>query len=638
MKHLKEHSLFILILLTCFLLRVLPLFSYQFTYDELSGLERTQFDSFNDLMEKGVKIDAHPAFVQLLIFCIAKLFGYKTWLVKLPFLLFGFGAIIYGYALGLRNFSKQVGLLVALFLSYSLVFVYYAPIARMYSSGVFFSVALLYYFFALVFRQDQKLQTYFFFALFALLSALNQHINALFAASIFVSGFFFLPKKHVKAYAIMGLVTVVAYLPHLPISLYQLGVGGIGREQGGWLDKPDPGVLWAFIKLLLGTGRSYLLITVLAAVCLFLNKKFKPDKRQLFLVLLFAVNFLIVFIYSTYRAAIYQHSIMLFSGVAFLVFVCSLMDTTNRSLSALSLILIATVLIYKTYIKKDYLHQSVKTVYEYQFERSTHYKKQLGNANVFPVFFDADNIMKKIYFEKYGNRFDCLVSSDSALSNLKHFSEFVAGLKSNYLVLSSALPSQQAVALQYYPYLLENTQTQAINFKLYSKLPADTIRQVNDDAILAFSDTEHNNGFTYSSALPAKEGLLIDTLTEFPFAAFTDYFAKVKEEGNVVLISARFKACNKAIHQLQACIQVKQPGDNGQSFGYAAKTANEFVMLPDSSLQIYSDYFAGTNHYKTDADAKLTCYLWNLGKEKAILKQFNIKVIDYWHNKWHYWD
>src|SRR5690606_4885635 len=114
MKLLKEHSLFVFILLLCAVLRLFPLFDYQFTYDELSGLTRTQFDSFSEVMEKGVKIDAHPAFVQLLIFYTVKIFGYKTWIVKLPFLLFSLGLVIYAYAFGYRNFSKQSGLIASL--------------------------------------------------------------------------------------------------------------------------------------------------------------------------------------------------------------------------------------------------------------------------------------------------------------------------------------------------------------------------------------------------------------------------------------------------------------------------------------------------------------------------------------------
>jgi uncharacterized membrane protein len=149
-------------------------------------------------MEKGVKIDAHPAFVQVLIYYLTQIFGYVTWIIKLPFLLVSLGAIVYAYAFGLRNFSKQAGLLAAAVLSFSLIFVFYAPIARMYISGVFFSLALLFYFFEIFFLQNLKAKNFILLAVFALLSALNQHINALFAFTVCVSGLFFLSKNNAK--------------------------------------------------------------------------------------------------------------------------------------------------------------------------------------------------------------------------------------------------------------------------------------------------------------------------------------------------------------------------------------------------------------------------------------------------------
>ena len=128
--------------------------------------------------------DTHPAFVQILIHYLSKIFGYSAWVIKLPFLLFSFGAIVYAYFFGYKNFSKKVGIIASLFFSFSLVFVYYAPIARMYISGIFFSIALLFYFFEIFYSNQTKLINYFLFGLFALLSALNQHINALFAFTV----------------------------------------------------------------------------------------------------------------------------------------------------------------------------------------------------------------------------------------------------------------------------------------------------------------------------------------------------------------------------------------------------------------------------------------------------------------------
>jgi hypothetical protein len=130
MKLIKEHIYFILVLCAAAFLRFVPLFDYQFTYDELSALDRVQFSGFSEVMEKGVKIDAHPALIQLLLFYMVKSVGFVNWIIKLPFIVLSLATIIYGYAFCLRNFSRQSAMISAIILSFSLPFVFSATMAR----------------------------------------------------------------------------------------------------------------------------------------------------------------------------------------------------------------------------------------------------------------------------------------------------------------------------------------------------------------------------------------------------------------------------------------------------------------------------------------------------------------------------
>lgn len=662
MKFLKEHSLFLCILLVCAVLRFIPLFNYQFTYDELSGLERTQFSSFSEVIEKGVKIDAHPALVQLLIYYLTQCFGYTTWIIKLPFLLFGFGAIIYAYAFGLRNFSKQAGLFAALIFSFSLIFVFYAPIARMYISGVFFSVALLFYFFEIFFLNNLKKSNYFLFGLFAYLSALNQHVNALFALTVCLSAVFFFEKENYKTFLITCALVVLAYLPALPTTLYQLGVGGIGVDAGGWLEAPEFSVVFDFLKTLFGTGKTYLVIVSAILLSLALKKKKTLSKKQSFLMMLFVINFLIVYVYSVWRSPIFQYSVMLFSATSLILFVCSLMEFEKSQLFYGTFAVVALSLIYKSYLKKDYLHQCVKTVFDYQFERTVHYKNLYGDKTVYPIFFDADEIMKKIYFEKYKTQFDCKISSDSLISNMtsasynrklknkngeiveqnissmRLFSEFINNLNADYLVLTSAMPHFQAVVLERFPYLLENTQTQGINFKLYSRRPEDKSKVVADDVLSYVSSPSKSGNFKYSK-LPQNTAevfpLKVDSLNEFPFDAKAALASVTAKEGQVVLAKAKVRT-TIAYSSVELCLSANDTKDNKQ-YSYAAKSASEY-LLKDSVITLYSEMFNGRHYNTFKYKADLTTYLWNRGKENFVLEDFEIKVIDYWPRKWDLWE
>ena len=640
-RFIKEHTLFVFILAICIVLRFLPLFDYQFTLDELSGLDRTRFNSFGELIEKGVKIDAHPALIQVIIYYLSQFFGYTNWIIKLPFLLFSFGAVIYAYFFGLRNFSKQVGIFAAAIFSFSLVFVFYAPIARMYISGIFFSMALLYYFFEIFFLNSTKRSNYFFLGLFALLSGLNQHINALFAFTLCVSGLFFLNKINFKPFLITLLVTIIAYLPHLPVTLYQLSIGGIGYEEGGWLAKPEITAVLGFLKILFGTGKTYLVFIGLIVLCFILNRKVKFEKKQLFLLVIFLVNFLIVYLYSIFNASIYQNSIMLFSGVSIVILVCSFLEVKNEYVFNSALALIILILLFKTYYKKDYYHQCVKTIFEYQFERTVELKKTYGDKNVYPIFFDADEVMKGIYFKKYSTNFEFKSSADSVTFSLKHFSEFVATLKTDYLVLSSSYPIYQAVAAEHFPYLIENIQTQAINYKVYSKNISDKNNVVEGESVIYSANIFDKKDFVFKDN---KEmlfsnnsfSLSVDSINEYPFDASAPLNKITSKEGQVVFVKALLKLKNTS-SKVSACVSVNETKKD-TSYFFNSRSANDFVITADSSVTLFADSYCGTDYKKIKDKAKCTVFIWNSAKEKFELKSFEISTIDFWPQKWNFWE
>lgn len=639
-KFIKEHIVFVIILIACIVLRLIPLFDYQFTLDELSGLDRTRFNSFGELIEKGVKIDAHPAFVQVLIWYLTRWFGYVDWIIKLPFLLFSFGAIIYAYFLCFKNFSKQVAIISTLIFSFSLVFVFYAPIARMYISGIFFSIALLYYFFNIFFLGEIKKSNYFFLALFALLSALNQHINALFAFTVCASGLFFLNKNNFKPYLITLALTIAAYLPHLPVTLYQLSIGGIGIGQGGWLPKPEFASVLGFLKIVFGTGKSWWIFSGLIVACIVLNKKFRFNKKQAFLLIIFLVNYLVVYFYSVFNAPIFQNSVMLFSGVASVILVSSLLDFNNKTAFNIAAIMMLFVLLFKTYYKKDYFHQSVKTVFEYQYERTFEHKKIYGDENVYPIFFDSDEVMEGIYFKKYNNSFKYKGSHDSVTISVKHFSEFVASLKADYLVLTSAYPLYQSVAAEYYPYLIENVQTQAINYKLYSKRPEDKNKVVEGENVIYSANyfDKKDLEFKQEPVVTNKGSFIfrVDSIAEYPFGADVPLNKMAFKEGQVISFKATFKL-DKMINDIRACISINSTDKNLATI-FDAKSTGEFVMQPDSTITVYANSFCGTPFKKMKDNSKCGFFIWNATKENFVITDFEVKTIDFWPQKWNFWE
>jgi uncharacterized membrane protein len=625
-----EHRLFMLLFLACALLRLVPLCGYQFTYDELSALYRTQFSSVGELLEKGTKIDAHPALVQLFMYGTVKLFGYTTWVFKLPFILCSLAALIYGYRICERFINKQAGLVATVIFGFSLIFVYHAPIARMYINGVFFTLGMLYHFFEVFYGRALR-RDYFLLGTFALLSALSHHINGLYALTLISSGFLFISRETLRPYLKMCIITLLLYLPHLPISIYQLGLAGIGPDQGGWLTPPGA---WSGIKLmrvLLGTGHVWIVFVVGAVASAVLRRSFTPGAPQLLMLVLFIVNFLIVYIYSIVRAPIYQHSVMMFAGCGFVLFVSSLIHFPGRRVFAGFLGVVIIVLFTQTYIVKDYYGQAVKTVYEYQFERAREYIRIHGDQNVSAVFLECDQVMQKIYFQKYG-AFK-VMTEDSLLdeNDRVKFTRYIASLRTEYLVLASATPAQQAIARHYFPFVGENIQTQAINFKVYHKSSMSDLTEPEDE-VLQFSDIAHTGSFTYSGE--AKAGRLPWSMpeSEFPFAAKARYANIVSAEGQVILVSAVLKDPPLLT---ELCISVNR---NDKITGYNSSAVSSFVPNRDTTYTVFTEHYCGTDHEKLLDGGTVSCYVWNRGKSRFLLQDFAVRVVDYRPRKWQFWD
>ncbi|MEI6020121.1 MAG: glycosyltransferase family 39 protein [Bacteroidota bacterium] len=638
-QRLKAHGFFLFVFIISAILRLLPLFDYQFTYDELSALERTEFSGFSELLKNGISIDAHPALLQVFLFYVVKFFGYKAWLIKLPFIFCSLGGLWYGYRLALNNFSKSTAQLFVSFLAFSLIFVFYAPVARMYGCGVFFSLALLYHFFEIVRAQQNNNKHFALLFLFALLSALNHHMNALFAATVLGGGFVLVPSNIRKKYLLTLVCTLLAYSPHLPVTLQQLGLGGIGIAQNGWLDKPYWDAFYTFAKVLMGTGYLFYLFSLLVLMVLLKDKKLNLSKTQWFLLIVFIVNYAIIYGYSMLRAPIFQNSVMLFGGTAILLFFCSLLQNLQGIKHRLALFGITALLLFQTYVQKDFFHEAVQNNYAYEFEQSKKLNNTYGSQNVAAAFFDADPFMKKLYVQQFGD-ITCYISTDSVCQSYKAFSNFVKNSACNYLVLGAAMPQFQAIAKNYFPYLIDCKQAQNIHYSLYSKLKPTQEAQ-NPDSVLFESQFTHRAPFDYvieqsvvfkSQNLP----LRIDSMNEFPFACKSFYHMVLPEEGQMLLVRCKYKNGQKP-NNIQTCIAVHN-ANNHQSMAYNATSAADFLMEADSSTTVYTPYYAGSNHRNIDAQASLAVYLWNDKKTRASLVDFDIQGIAYWQRRWHFWD
>jgi len=622
----QEHGLFFLILMACAVLRLWPLFDYQFTYDELSAFQRIGYDSLGELIREGIRIDAHPALLQVFIHYTAKLLGNATWIFKLPFLIMSLGTISFLYFTGVRFYNKQSGLAMAVWSGFSLVFVYYAPIVRMYGSGMFFSAALIYYYHHLL-EGSRKRSHFVGIGLFALLSALNHHMNALFAASLMFVCFFQLPAASRKLFLITCLSVVAFYAPHLPITFYQLGLGGIGYEQGGWLDKPKWDAGLQFIAILFGTARYWILVVILMLVSIF-QKGLKIKKANVTLLFLFIVNYLIIIGYSHFRAPIYQHSVMLFSGMGLLVALLSQINYRLPRQFYFMLLGCMFILGMQTYNTKNYLGEAVKTVYEYQFQALNKYGDLVGPNQVGAIFMDTDTLIGRVYARYSPNKFMVKYNHTPEATSMKGLSDFLKNSASECMILSSANPGQLALLKAYFPYIVENTQTQAINLVVGFKRPVG--QHLNDEVNkpVYSHDLLQPGDFKFSfKSLP----LALNQI-EFPCEVSIPYHDAYISEGNMLLVTAKFKNTDPQVNVVMSAVE--QPSLST----YSSVDVGSFMSNNDSTVTVFAQHYAGTSHHKISDPTLLKIYLWNQYKGNGTLLDLKLELIDWTPKKWHWWD
>jgi len=309
---LKAHGFFLAILLLAGILRFWNLGHLHFSHDELSALIRTYFNSFPELINQAVRIDGHPALVQVFLYYWAPLVDYSPFWIKLPSVLLGLGSIVLIYLSSLKLERKRAGTITALFLSLSTFFMYYHQVARPYAYGAFF-VALAGYAYISWFFHRKENRYLLLFVIGASLAAYTHYLALL---SVLLMGISALVRSwdKPKPWILVGLLVLLSFTPHLGIFWDQLQLGGVGQ----WLAAPDALWLWRFFNYLfnyesicVGLGLALILIGIIKK-----NQSRKFPETWIW----FLACFIIAFAYSIFRDPLLRYSSLIFlSPFLFLV-------------------------------------------------------------------------------------------------------------------------------------------------------------------------------------------------------------------------------------------------------------------------------------------------------------------------------
>jgi 4-amino-4-deoxy-L-arabinose transferase-like glycosyltransferase len=632
LQFIKENKAFTAIFVLGAIIRIIPIGQYQFSYDELCGLRNTTFSNWHDFIEQGVKLDTHPILVQLIINAIVKTIGYSEFWVKLPFILFSLAAMVYAYLFSVKWFGKNQALLAASIFSFSYIFLFYAPLARMYAGGLFFSTALVYYLFNLCFDESKKTKDYVWFAVFILLCALNNHLSCLFAFTCGIFGLCFQKKETFLTYVGACMAAVILYLPHLGITMAQLGQGGIGHEQNGWLAMPDRFVLFSLTKTLLGTGFVWLIFFA-ALVISIRTMKETPNRKILFLFILFLVNYGIIHWYSVYKAPIFQNSVMLFSAPCFIWALTGLINFKDKVAGAL-VGLISVALIGQSIFVKHFFENAVLNQNEFQYQKYIETEKKFGEGKVFGLFFGTQPYFVELYESKNNKKINN--KQELGYDDLR---SFIKDCKAEAIVLGDASWVQTEIVKENYPYLIEQKQSLNVNYRLFSKQNRNAINEMevvlDSSGILKRYYYEWNYNKDKISMQGQAFTCNVDSSDEYPFSAKALIRNVAKREGNMILLKVKLQS-NEILNDVGVNYSITNQKDSTLFFG-GTEVRN---MVPGSNASyVYTQVFMGSDFRKwRDEGCKITFFVWNRGKHKFTINDLQIKTIDYWPERWSWWE
>lgn len=623
---LSNQTILIIIIIIGALLRLYNYNIAPFTLDEFSALFRTNFDSFSELIDKGVKIDGHPAGIQVFLFYWVKLFGYSEWVVKLPFLAFGILSIYLIYLIAKDWFNETVGLVSAAFIASLHFSIIYSLIARPYISGLFFSLAMVYFWTKLIKQPNSHFyRNSILFVVFTSLCAYNHHFSLLFAGIVGVSGLFLIDRKFLVKYALCGVFVVLLYLPHIPVFIYQLNVGGVEE----WLGKPKKEFIVDFVYYIFNFSTYVLAVAIAISIWgLFKNKiqNFSLKKYLLFSTF-FLLPILIGYFYSVFYNAVLQFSVLIFSFPFILFLIFGHLKNQKSSTNLILVIVILTTNIFSLIYERQHYTLFYNSIYEHIFTDCQSLKKD--NNTIFLI--DSDEKICSYYYNKLG-----IDSNFIQINSFEDESQLIEYLENNisskdklyFGSISYVKPLIFPILNNYYPSIewqkdYVGGTTYLLSNKKNTKENIISIQNF-DDPDLPYWKNIHPEYITDTVAFSLKNCFYVHNDNEWGPSYTRNLDEIVKNKKDFIDISVRVKSSEK-IKEAQLVSQLQS---NGVVIDWRSSSFEVFYNPKDSLNYWYTVYHSIklTDIYLNYPKIELMINVWNVNKEAFYLDDFKITL------------
>ncbi len=471
----------IVILLIAAILRVHKYAAFSLSNDELSALVRLQAGSFPELIRQGFFVDGHPGGIQTFLYYWVKVFGDSEAMIRLPFAVMGTAAVWFTWLTAKRWVGDTNAVIVMAAVAFLQFPILYSQVARPYGSGLFFTMFTA-YFWTLLFQHPRKagiinLLLIIAYAAGNILMMYNHYFSFLMALIMGVTGVWLTSGRQRKRFLLAGLISALVFLPHVPITLNHLRIGGVGQ----WLGNPHWSFVFGHIFFSFNNSWMVLWVVLYAAVIGLIRLPASTEARRFRFIALtwFLMPLLIGQFYSLFVNPVLQHSVLLFSFPFLLIFLFS-SGLKKDNVFFVWIGIISVTLISSTLIERRYYTQQHFGEFKDVAARMIQWDEELGAENITHTI----SVNNPYYIEYYYKQFNksprfVLYNNKPDGSDLPALKNALQKANTQFFAYSSTKPDpSETVDLirYYYPYVKEYIDYGGLSYvSLFSGKPIDGI-------------------------------------------------------------------------------------------------------------------------------------------------------------------
>jgi len=397
---LKNNWPLIILLLLQGLVLFYDFFNIPFSHDELSAIDRCHFGSIHELIEKSVMPDGHPSGVQFLLYVLIHWFGINEWILKLPFVLAGFGSLYLIYKISVALFNQYAAVTTSVLFIFMSYYIAQIVVARPYSLGLFFTLGMVYNCLRIK-THPTSLRFYFYLALFSIGAFYAHYFSFLQGLTTLIFFYLFYYERLNNRYFYLAVAAaIMGFAPHLGITIHQLGMGGLE-----WLSTPTPAFFIDFFYQFFNAS-YFLLLMGLILLILGLISKCKSKKTKPILLTLLIFPTATLYAYSLIRAPVLQAPALFFCTPYLLILIGNGINYFKRYFK-ITLLLLLTV--YNGYVliieNKFYSLRNYQPIEKFVLQSQTNLKNNKlgktlviwsGNAHYIAYYLKKHNFQNSI--------------------------------------------------------------------------------------------------------------------------------------------------------------------------------------------------------------------------------------------------